>query len=59
MFCFSTALAVVAANRGLRLRKFRSASEGSGVECQLRHMKNETFRKLAKKDIEEKLLQSK
>ena len=60
MLCsFSAAIAVVAVNRGLRQRKFRSASIDSGIEGQLRLIKNETFKKLAKKDIEEKLLQSK
>ena len=57
---FSTAIAVMAANEGQKMmshRRPRSISTDSGVTCQITHLKNETFKTLAKKDIEEKLLQ--
>ena len=53
-------MAVIAANDGRRILKkkeTRSYSADSGVTCQLTHQKNETIKSLAKKDIEEKLLQ--
>ena len=53
-------MAVIAANDGKRILKkkeTRSYSTDSGVTCQLTHQKNETIKSLAKKDIEEKLLQ--
>ena len=50
----------MAANEGQKMmshRRPRSISTDSGVTCQITHLKNETFKTLAKKDIEEKLLQ--
>lgn len=48
------------ANEGTKLmtkRKIRSISTDSGVRCHLTSLKNETFKALAKKDIEDKLFQ--
>ena len=59
-FLSRAALAVMVANEGTKLmtkRKMRSISTDSGVRCHLTNLKNETFKALAKKDIEEKILQ--
>ena len=62
MLCFLSraALAVMVANEGTKLmtkRKIRSISTDSGVRCHLTSLKNETFKALAKKDIEDKIFQ--
>ena len=49
-------MAVIAARDVLKKRQTRSFSTDSGVTCQLTHFKSEAIKKLAKKDIEEKLL---
>ena len=57
---FSAVLATIAANNGggvLKKRQTRSCSIDTGVTCQITQLKNETIKRLAKKDIEEKLLQ--
>ena len=41
----------------LKKRQARSNSLDTGVTCQLSQLKQETIKGLAKKDIEEKLLQ--
>ena len=60
IFLFSAILAVIAANNRamiLKKRQARSNSLDTGVTCQLSQLKQETIKGLAKKDIEEKLLQ--
>ena len=60
LFLSRAALAVMVANEGTKLmtkRKMRSISTDSGVRCHLTNLKNETFKALAKKDIEEKIFQ--
>ena len=42
---------------GMAQNFFRSASIDTGSECLLKSIKTETFRTLARKDIEEKLFQ--
>ena len=56
IFLTSSVLAVIAARDVLKKRQTRSYSTDSGVTCQLTHFKSEAIKKLAKKDIEEKLL---
>ena len=53
-------MTTIAANNGggvLKKRQTRSCSIDTGVTCQVTQLKNETIKRLAKKDIEEKLLQ--